>query len=62
MKKFAYTIVLLILTLSTVLSKDLDLSKLEKSDRNIVELGRSCVAKDYRGGIGMHLLWDGLGD
>lgn len=27
-----------------------------------VELGRSCVAKDYRGGVGMHLLWDGLGD
>ncbi|MBL4807422.1 MAG: GNAT family N-acetyltransferase [Rhodobacteraceae bacterium] len=39
-----------------------DLSKLENTPRKTVELGRSCVAKAYRGGVGMHLLWDGLGD
>ena len=39
---------------------EFDLSKL--SGRKALELGRSCVAKEYRGGVGMHLLWDGLGD
>ncbi len=39
-----------------------DLSILNKSGRKAVELGRSCIAKEYRGGVGMHLLWDGLGD
>ena len=39
---------------------EFDLSKLE--NRSALELGRSCVAKDYRGGAGMHLLWDALGD
>ncbi len=39
-----------------------DLSKLEASPRKTVELGRSCIAKEYRGGVGIHLLWDGLGD
>ena len=29
--------------------------------RNTLELGRSCVAAEYRGGAGMHLLWTGLG-
>lgn len=27
-----------------------------------LELGRSCIAKDFRGGLGMHMLWDALGD
>lgn len=36
-----------------------DLSKLK--GRKALELGRSCVAKSYRGGLGMHLLWEGLG-
>ncbi len=39
-----------------------DLSKLETSPRKCVELGRSCIAKEHRGGVGIHLLWDGLGD
>ena len=39
-----------------------DLSKLMDYPRNSVELGRSCVAKDHRGGAGMHLLWTGLGE
>jgi len=35
---------------------------LEKlKNQRVLELGRSCVAKAYRGGVGMHLLWDGLG-
>lgn len=38
-----------------------DLSKLENLDRETLELGRSCIHKDYRGGFGVHALWDGLG-
>lgn len=39
-----------------------DLTPLLNSGRRAVELGRSCLDKAYRGGVGMHLLWDGLGD
>ncbi len=39
---------------------EFDLAKLE--GQNALELGRSCVAKAYRGGVGLHLLWDALGD
>lgn len=39
-----------------------DLRKLQKLERETLELGRSCIAKPYRGGLGMHKLWDGLGD
>ncbi len=39
-----------------------DLSKLTGMKRETLELGRSCIAKEYRGGLGMHQLWDGLGD
>jgi putative hemolysin len=38
-----------------------DLSKIETYPRETVEVGRSCVASDHRGGAGMHLLWTGLG-
>lgn len=38
-----------------------DLTLLEKAPREILELGRSCVDANYRGGAGMHLLWTGLG-
>lgn len=38
-----------------------DLSKILDDGRESLELGRSCVAPDYRGGVGMHLLWDALG-
>jgi putative hemolysin len=34
-----------------------DLAKLVETPRQTLELGRSCVHPDYRGGIGMHLLW-----
>lgn len=38
-----------------------DLSKLVQTPRKTMELGRSCVHADYRGGIAMHLLWSALG-
>ncbi|MFK7943242.1 MAG: GNAT family N-acetyltransferase [Paracoccaceae bacterium] len=39
-----------------------DLSLLLNYPRNTVELGRSCVDLEHRGGAGMHLLWTGLGE
>lgn len=39
-----------------------DLSKLESLGREVVELGRSCVGSEVRGGAAMHLLWSGLGE
>lgn len=38
-----------------------DLSLLENYPRETLELGRSCVDANQRGGAGMHLLWAGLG-
>lgn len=38
-----------------------DLTKIRQYPRDTMELGRSCVGKDYRGGAAMHLLWTGLG-
>ena len=37
-----------------------DLGPIESSGRESVELGRSCVAREHRGGPAMHLLWNGL--
>lgn len=37
-----------------------DLSRLKQSGRKILELGRSCLHPDYRGGAAMHHLWAGL--
>ena len=39
-----------------------DLTKLMNYPRQTVELGRSCVDLEHRGGAGMHLLWTGLGE
>jgi putative hemolysin len=39
-----------------------DLSALKTSGRRVLELGRSCLHRDYRGGIAMHCLWSGLAD
>jgi L-ornithine Nalpha-acyltransferase len=39
-----------------------DLSALRQSGRKLLELGRSCVHPDYRGGSAMFLLWNGLAD
>ena len=37
-----------------------DLTLLKRSGRQILELGRSCLHRDYRGGAAMHYLWSGL--
>ena len=37
-----------------------DLSTLKASGRRLLELGRSCVDRDYRGGAAMYHLWNGL--
>ncbi|ABD55353.1 GNAT family N-acetyltransferase [Jannaschia sp. CCS1] len=39
-----------------------DLSALHRSGRRVLELGRSCVHPDYRGGTAMMHLWNGLAD
>jgi L-ornithine Nalpha-acyltransferase len=39
-----------------------DLSVLRSSNRRLLELGRSCVRADYRGGTAMFHLWAGLAD
>lgn len=37
-----------------------DLSVLRASGRKLLELGRSCLHPDYRGGMAMYHLWSGL--
>lgn len=37
-----------------------DLSVLEQSGKRLLELGRSCLHVDYRGGTAMHHLWSAL--
>lgn len=39
-----------------------DLSALRASGRRLLELGRSCVQADHRGGSAMFHLWNGLAD
>lgn len=39
-----------------------DLSPLKSSGRRLLELGRSCLHPDYRGGVAMFHLWQGLAD
>ena len=39
-----------------------DLSVLHRSGRRLLELGRTCVHPDYRGGTAMYELWSGLAD
>ncbi|MBL4927145.1 GNAT family N-acetyltransferase [Fuscibacter oryzae] len=39
-----------------------DLTALKTCGRKLVELGRSCVHPDYRGGTAMFHLWNGLAD
>lgn len=41
---------------------EFDLGPLRASGRRLLELGRSCVAKDRRGGPAMFHLWNGLAD
>lgn len=39
-----------------------DLAPLRRSGRRLLELGRSCVHRDYRGGSAMMHLWNGLAE
>ncbi|MEZ5724365.1 MAG: GNAT family N-acyltransferase [Paracoccaceae bacterium] len=39
-----------------------DLTKLKASGRKLLELGRSCVLPEYRGGAGLLLLWNALSE
>ncbi|MGB3317217.1 MAG: GNAT family N-acetyltransferase, partial [Albidovulum sp.] len=39
-----------------------DLAPLKRSGRTLLELGRSCVDAEYRGGPAMFLLWNALAD
>ncbi len=39
-----------------------DLERLKSSGRRLLELGRSCVHADYRGGTALMHLWNGLAD
>lgn len=41
---------------------EFDLSNLTQSGRRLLEIGRSCVHRDMRGGAGMFLLWNALAD
>lgn len=43
-------------------ASEYDLAPLNKSGRNLLELGRSCVDAAHRGGIAVYLLWNGLAD
>ena len=42
-------------------ASEYNLTLLENYPRETLELGRSCVDANQRGGAGMHLLWAGLG-
>jgi L-ornithine Nalpha-acyltransferase len=43
-------------------ANEFDLSALTSSKRNLLELGRSCVDANYRGGVAVYLLWNGLAE
>lgn len=43
-------------------ASEFDLSRLEQSGRSLLELGRSCLHPDYRGGTAMLHLWAGLAE
>lgn len=43
-------------------ASEYDLSPLIKSGRKLLELGRSCLHRDYRGGAAMFHLWSALSD
>lgn len=43
-------------------ASEYDLGPITRDGRRSLELGRSCVAKEHRGGPGMHLLWNALAE
>lgn len=42
--------------------REYDLTPLKATGRRLLELGRSCVHADYRGGTAMYLLWNALAE
>jgi putative hemolysin len=40
--------------------REYDLSALKDTGRNLLELGRSCLHPNFRGGVAMHYLWSSL--
>lgn len=42
-------------------AQEFDLNPLLQSGKRIAEIGRSCIAAEYRGGTGLMELWHGLG-
>lgn len=42
-------------------AQEYDLHLLDDQRQEVLELGRSCVDREHRGGAGMHLLWTALG-
>ena len=42
--------------------QEFDLAPLKNSGRKLLELGRSCVHPDWRRGLAMRMLWDGLAE
>ncbi len=43
-------------------ANEYDLSVLETSGRRLMELGRSCLHADYRGGVGLMHMWQALSE
>ncbi len=43
-------------------ASEYNLDLLEGQAGRCVELGRSCVREDYRGGLAMHVMWNGLAE
>lgn len=41
-------------------AREYDLSPLAATNKRLLELGRSCLHRDYRGGLALHALWQGL--
>lgn len=41
---------------------EFDLAPLRSSGKRLLELGRSCIDPDYRGGVGMLKMWQGLAE
>ncbi|MGH1465448.1 MAG: GNAT family N-acetyltransferase [Cognatishimia sp.] len=41
---------------------EFDVTALKQTGRKLLELGRSCLLPDYRGGTAMYVLWNGLAE
>lgn len=41
-------------------ASEYDLTSLIKTNRKLLELGRSCIDIEHRGGVALHMMWSGL--